>query len=262
MDDGPYSPGMPTALVTGATSGIGLEFSRQLAASGHAIVLVARNEDRLRAVAAELGAAHGVRTEVLVADLAGRADVDRVAERARTVDTVVNNAGYGMRQRFLDNDLAVEEEMFDVLCRAVLVICHAAGRSMKERGRGRIVNVSSVAGWLASGTYSAAKSWVTVFSESLAGELAPSGVTVTALCPGFVRTEFHKRAAIRTEAIPGPMWLDARRVVRDCLTDSDERKVISVPGPLYKGIVLVARLAPRRLIQRSGRAVAGARLPR
>jgi len=251
---------MPTALVTGATAGIGLEFARQLAARGDAVVLVARTETRLRAVAAEFEAAHGVAPEVLVADLADRADVDRVAERARTVDTVVNNAGFGMRQRFLDNDLAAEEEMFDVLCRAVLVICHAAGRAMKERGRGQIINVSSVAGWLASGTYSAAKSWVTVFSESLAGELAPSGVTVTALCPGFVRTEFHQRAGIGTGTIPGPVWLDARRVVRTCLRDAGRRKVISVPSPLYKGIVIAARLAPRRLLRQSGAAIARTRL--
>lgn len=251
---------MSTALVTGATSGIGLEFARQLAARGDAVVLVARSEVRLREVADELQAAHGVTAEVLVADLAHRADVDRVAERARTVDTVVNNAGFGARQRFLDNELPVEEEMFDVLCSAVLVICHAAGRAMKERGRGQIINVSSVAGWLASGTYSAAKSWVTVFSESLAGELAPSGVTVTALCPGFVRTEFHQRAGIGTGAIPGRAWLDARLVVRACLRDAGRRKVISVPSPLYKGIVIAARLAPRRLLRRSGSSVARARL--
>jgi len=248
----------PTALVTGATSGIGLEFARQLAARGNAVVLVARSESRLQEVAAELEAVHDVRTEVLVADLADWADADRVAERARTVDTVVNSAGFGTRQRFLDNDL--EEEMFDVLCRAILVICHAAGRAMKERGRGQIINVSSVAGWLASGTYSAAKSWVTVFSESLAGELVPSGVTVTALCPGFVRTEFHQRAGIGTGAIPGHAWLDARRVVRTCLGDASRRKVISVPGPLYKGVVIAARLAPRRLVRWCGRTVAQGRL--
>ncbi|PPK64811.1 SDR family oxidoreductase [Actinokineospora auranticolor] len=250
---------MPTALVTGATAGLGLEFARQLAARGEAVVLVARTEARLREVAAELAAAYGVATEVLVADLADRADVDRVAERARTVDTVVNNAGFGLRQRFLDNDIAAEEELFQVLCRSVLAICHAAGQGMRERGRGRIINVSSVAGWLTSGTYSAAKSWVTVFSESLSGECAPSGVTVTALCPGFIRTEFHQRAGIGTGSIPDRAWLDARRVVRTCLRDAGKGKVISVPGTLYKAIVLAARLAPRQLVRRSGTGVAKAR---
>ncbi|NUS08272.1 MAG: SDR family oxidoreductase [Nonomuraea sp.] len=250
---------MPIALVTGATAGLGLEFARQLAARGGTVVLVARTETRLREVAAELESAHGVKTEVLVADLSAPADVDRVADRARTADIVVNNAGFGLRQRFLDNDLAVEEEMFQVLCRAVLAICHAAGQGMRERGRGQIINVSSVAGWLVTGSYSAAKSWVTVFSESLSGELAPSGVTVTALCPGFVRTEFHQRAGIGTQAIPARAWLDARRVVRTCLRDAARGKVISVPGPLFKGVVLAARLAPRSLLRRSGTAVAGAR---
>lgn len=250
---------MPTALVTGATSGIGLEFARQLAARGDAVVLVARTEARLRAVAAELEATHRVPTEVLVADLADRSDVDRVADRARTVDLVVNNAGFGMRERFLDNDIAVEEEMFDVLCRAVLVICHAAGQAMKERGGGHIINVSSVAGWLASGTYSADKAWVTVFSESLSGELAASGVGITAVCPGSVRTEFHGRAGIETAAIPGRAWLDAPTVVRTALRDADRRKVLSVPGTLYKGVVLAARLAPRALLRRSSASVARAR---
>ncbi|MFI6096332.1 SDR family NAD(P)-dependent oxidoreductase [Lentzea sp. NPDC051213] len=250
---------MPTALVTGATAGLGLEFACQLAARGDAVVLVARTETRLREVAAELEAAYGVTAEVLVADLADRADVERVAARARTVDTLVNNAGFGLRQSFLDNDLAAEEEMFEVMCRAVLALCHAAGRGMKERGTGQIINVSSVAGWLASGTYSAAKSWVTVFSESLSGEFAASGVSVTALCPGFVRTEFHQRAGIGTGAIPARAWLDARRVVRTCLRDAAKGKVLSVPGPMYKAIVLALRLVPRRFLRQSGSAVAKAR---
>lgn len=248
---------MPTALVTGATAGLGLEFVRQLATRGHSLVLVARTETRLREVAAEF-AADGVATEVLVADLARRDDVDRVAARASSVDVLVNNAGFGLRERFLDNDLAAEEEMFEVLCRSVLVLCHAAGRGMKERGGGRIINVSSVAGWLPTGSYSAAKAWVTTFSEALAGELAPSGVSVTALCPGPVRTEFHERAGIPADAVPNRAWLDARQVVRTCLRDAERGKVLSIPG-LYKGVVVAARLAPRRLLGRGGTAVARAR---
>lgn len=248
---------MPTALVTGATAGLGLEFVRQLATRGHSLVLVARTETRLREVAAEF-AADGVATEVLVADLARRDDVDRVAARASSVDVLVNNAGFGLRERFLDNDLTAEEEMFEVLCRSVLVLCHAAGRGMKERGGGRIINVSSVAGWLPTGSYSAAKAWVTTFSEALAGELAPSGVSVTALCPGPVRTEFHERAGIPADAVPSRAWLDARQVVRTCLRDAERGKVLSIPG-LYKGVVVAARFAPRRLLGRGGTAVARAR---
>ena len=202
----------PTALVTGASAGIGREFARELAARGHDLVVVARDAARLEELAAELTSAHGVHVEVLVADLSDRAALGRVAERlsdeARPVEVLVNNAGYGLKGSFLRNDVTDEERMFDVLTRAVLVLSHAAARAMAARGHGSVVNVSSVAGWLASGTYSAAKSWVTVFTEGLSSELAGTGVTATALCPGFTRTEFQQRAGIGT---PGPpfLWLDA-----------------------------------------------------
>ncbi len=247
---------MTTALVTGATAGIGREFALQLAARGDDLVLVARDVDRLEALAAELRATRGVEVEVLPADLSDRAATARVAERLaeadRPIDLLVNNAGFGMKKSFLAAELAEEEAMFDVLCRAVLVLSHAAGRAMKARGQGQIINVSSVAGWIASGTYSAAKSWVTVFSEGLAGELAGSGGTVTALCPGFTRTEFHARAKIRDDAFPGFMWLDASRLVRECLEDADKGRVISVPSVLYKGLHLATKIAPRRLLRSGG----------
>jgi hypothetical protein len=243
---------MPTALVTGATSGIGLEFARQLGARGHRLVLVAPEADRLDQVCAELAETYGVETEAVLADLSVHADVERVAERARTVDILVNNAGFGLKKWFLDNERAAEEALLDVLCRAVLVVSHAAGRGMRDRGRGTIVNVASAAGWVAGGTYSAAKSWVIAFSESLAATMATTGVTVTVLCPGFVRTEFHQRAQISLDKLPDRMWLDTERVVRECLADVDKGTVISVPGPIYKGLVWLARVAPRRLVRSGG----------
>ena len=162
---------------------------------------------------------------------------------------LVNNAGYGLKGSFLRNDLADEEQMFDVLTRAVLVLSHAAARAMVARGSGSVVNVSSVAGWMASGTYSAAKSWVTVFTEGLSTELAGTGVTATALCPGFTRTEFQQRAGIGT---PGPdfLWLDATRLVRDCLDDVGRGRVVSVPGAQYKAIAALLHVAPRSLLRR------------
>jgi short-subunit dehydrogenase len=247
---------MTTALVTGATAGIGREFAVQLAARGNDLVLVARDVERLEELAAELRRTRGVQVEILPADLSDREATARVAQRLadreRPVDVLVNNAGFGMKQSFLVNDLADEEGMFDVLCRAVLVLSHAAGRAMKERGRGQIINVSSVAGWIASGTYSAAKSWVTVFTEGLAGELAGSGVTATALCPGFVRTEFHARAQIRDDAFPDALWLEAPMLVRECLDDAAAGRVISVPSLTYKALSLALKVVPRALVRSGG----------
>lgn len=242
---------MTTALVTGATSGIGLEFARQLGAQGHHLVLVALEADRLERLRDEFTKSYGVDVDTIHADLSVRADVQRVADRARDVDVLVNNAGFGLQQWFLDNERAAEERLLDVLCRAVLVVSHAAGRSMRDRGHGTIINVASAAGWVAGGTYSAAKSWVIAFSEGLAAETSGSGVTVTVLCPGFVRTEFHERAKISVK-LPDRMWLDPARLVRDCLADVGKRKVISVPDPLYKGLVWLARVAPRRLVRSGG----------
>ncbi|MDU0313505.1 SDR family oxidoreductase [Phycicoccus sp. M110.8] len=248
---------MSTALVTGATAGIGLSFAHQLAERGHDVVLVARNRARLENVSDDLRAKYRVSTEILVADLSDRAETGKVAERladrARPVDLLVNNAGYSLKRRFLDNDIEDEEALFDVLGRAVLVLSHAAANAMRERGHGAIVNVSSVAGQIASGPYSAVKSFVTVFTEGLATELAGTGVTATALLPGFTHTEFHERAGVTMTSIPEFMWLDADRLVRDCLDDVAKGRVVSVPGAQYKAIVGALRVLPRGLVRSRAR---------
>ena len=249
---------MPTALVTGASSGIGKVFATQLAQRGDDLVVVARDSARLEALKAELEQAHSSAVEVLPADLSDRADTQRVADRLadaqRPIDLLVNNAGYGLKKPFLSNEIETEEQMLTVLVRAVVVLSHAAATAMRERGRGAIINVSSVAGFMASGTYSAAKSYVTVFSESLASELAGSGVTVTALCPGFTRTEFHERAGIKGHGIPDFMWLQADSLVRDCLADVDKGRIVSIPGPQYKVASVALRVLPRSIV-RSGKLV-------
>ncbi|KRE39406.1 short-chain dehydrogenase [Janibacter sp. Soil728] len=243
---------MSTALVTGATAGIGREFAVQLAAKGDDLVLVARDSARLDALAAELGGAHGVAVEVICADLSDRAALERVAERlrdpARAVDLLVNNAGYGLGSPFVDTTVEDEERLLDVLVRAVLVLSHAAAGAMVVRGSGRIINVSSVAGLLTSGTYAASKAWVITFSESIAAQLAPRGVGVTALLPGYVRTEFHERAGIDKKR-NGPFWLDAPDLVRQALADSERGRVVSVPSPQYKAVVGVVRHLPRVLLR-------------
>jgi short-subunit dehydrogenase len=243
-----------TALVTGPTAGIGHAFARQLAARGYDLVLVARDEERLDKTAAELRAAHGVEVEVLPADLTDRADLARVearvADEARPVDLLVNNAGFGLKHRFLDNSVDVETAMLDILVTAVLRLSHAALGPMAARGHGGIINVSSVAAFLPRGTYSAAKAWVNSFSEWAANEYRSRGVTVTALCPGFTRTEFHERMDVDRGSAPSFMWLDADELVATALSDHDQGRTYSIPSPQYKVITTVARLVPNRLLQR------------
>jgi short-subunit dehydrogenase len=256
-------PFMSTALVTGATAGIGHAFCVELAERGHDLVMVARDRARLENVSDELRARYSINVEILAADLSKRPALKRVANRLasrdRPVDLLVNNAGFGMGRSFLDGDLAQEEAMLDVLCRAVLVLSYAGARSMKDRGRGAIINVSSVAGFGALGTYSAAKAWCTVFTETLAQELAGSGVSATALCPGFTRTELHERADLDMSKVPKVLWLQADRLVRDCLDDVRAGKVVSVPGVQYKVLVGVVRLVPRALMRALSGRVASAR---
>lgn len=245
---------MGRALITGASAGLGKEFAEQLAGRGHDLVLVARDEARLRELAATLQARYAVHVEVLPADLSDRQQLERVAtrtaDRSSPVDLLVNNAGFGSRRGFVRGDLAEEERAVDLMVRAVMVLCHAAGGAMRERGHGAILNISSVASFAVMGHYSAIKSYVTVLSEALATELAPHGVTVTALCPGFVHTEFHDRAEMNMSALPDRMWLEAPAVVRQALDDVARGAVVSVPSLTYKSLVGLLRLAPRGLTRR------------
>lgn len=248
---------MPTALVTGPTSGIGLAFARQLAATGHDLVLVARDADRLADTAARLQADHGVSTETLPADLATDEGTTAVERRLRDadppVDLLVNNAGFALRKPFLANDVAVEERMQRILVLAVLRLTHAALPAMIERGRGAVVNVSSVAGWVPRGSYSAAKAWVTTFTEGLAVTLLGTGVRAMAVCPGYVRTEFHQRAGMNMAGLPRLLWLNADEVVSTALRDLGRGKTVSVPGAVYRSAAWLLPRLPRRLVVGVGR---------
>lgn len=245
-----------TALVTGATSGIGAAFARQLAAEGADLVLVARDVDRLEGTAASLRSAYGVGVEVLPADLAVEAATEpvraRLADPDRPVDLLVNSAGIGLPGKFWETPLADQERLFHLNCTAVLRLSHAALGAMVPRGRGDVVVVSSVSGFAPAvrGSYGASKAWATAFAESLAGQLAGTGVHVSAVAPGFVRTEFHARAGLDMSKQPGFMWLDAGTVAATALRDHRAGKVVSVPGLQYKAIVAASRLVPPSVSRR------------
>lgn len=245
---------MSVALITGPTAGIGRAFAEQLAGRGHDLILVARDRDRLAELAEQLRTSYDVNVEVLPADLADRAQLQvveaRLADRARPVDLLVNNAGFGLKKRFLDNPVDAETEMLDVLVTAVLRLSHAALGPMSERGGGGVINVSSVAAFLPRGTYSACKAWVNSFSEWAAAEYRPRGVTVTSLCPGFTRTEFHERMQVSLSSAPEFLWLDADELVAQALRDHDRGRVLSVPSLQYKVIVAAARVVPSGVLQR------------
>ena len=240
-------------MVTGATAGIGREFVRQYAEQGYDVVAAARTESRLAELAQETERTYGVRVETMVADLVDRSVLEDVAQRLRAtdgpIDVLVNNAGLGLKASFTENDLKTEEAAFDLMCRAVLVLSHAAATTMKVRGSGEIINVSSVASFLSAGTYSAAKAFVTVFTEGLSTELADTGVTATALCPGFTHTEFHERGEMDVSYLPDIAWLDAPEVVSAAIADSRKGKAISVPSAKYKAVVGLLQVAPRFLLR-------------
>ncbi|MGZ8743611.1 MAG: SDR family NAD(P)-dependent oxidoreductase [Nocardioides sp.] len=244
----------PTALITGPTAGIGSCFAHALAQKGYDLVLVARDESRLDALADEVEREYGVDTEVLVADLADRdalARVEkRVADQQRPVALLVNNAGFGHKRAFLENSVEDEQQMLDVLVTAVLRLSHAALGAMVARGNGSIINVSSVAGFLPRGTYSAAKAYVTSLSEWADLTYRDQGVRVMALCPGFTKTEFHERMDVSRDSAPSWMWLEADRLVADALADLEKGRRVSVPSKRYKAITSVVRYTPSTVLSK------------
>jgi short-subunit dehydrogenase len=241
-----------TALITGPATGIGRAFANKLALEGYDLVLVSRDEARLKEVASEFTRLHGVACEVLVADLTEPDDLARVEERFRSgpIEVLVNNAGFGQKKPFWANPIDVEEKQLDLLVRVVLRLTHAAVLPMIERGSGAVVNVSSVAGFMQRNSYSAHKAWVTNFTAGLAIELRSKGVAVMALCPGFVHTEFHERMGMDKTIIPSFMWLDATDLVDAAWKDLMRGKAVSIPSRRYKLITAAARYTPRSLIAR------------
>lgn len=280
---------MGTALVTGATSGIGQEIVWQLAEAHHDLVLVARDRARLEALAERLHQVAGVGAQVLPADLstpegraavaarlraAGRPDgadepdasasddvgaarADQADDRphsaedvaARPVDLLVNDAGFAVGQRFVGGDLAQEQRALAVMVQAVLELTHAAVPGMVERGRGAVLNVSSATALTAMGTYAAHKAWVRTFTEGLASELRGTGVTATVVNPGLTRSEFHDRAGMGDQW-PGVAWLRAEDVARAALAAVRRGQVICTPSARYLAVNAALRVSPRWLVRR------------
>lgn len=248
----------PVALITGPTSGLGLGFARQYAVDGHDLVLVARDVERLERLAAELRADTGVEVEVLPADLALAADRLKVADRlAVGVRILVNNAGFGTSGEFWTADPDTLQSQLDVNVTAVMHLTRAALPPMLASGAGTVINVASVAGLLPGrgSTYSASKAWVISFSEGLANGLGGTGVGVHALCPGFVRTEFHERAGIDMAGTPSFLWLEVDDVVSDCLSAVAKGEVVIVPGLQYKALTTAGRIVPRSLVRAATKVV-------
>lgn len=243
---------MASALITGGTSGIGHAFAQELASRGTDLVLVARDTARLEGVGAELEQRYGITVETITADLSDRADMQRIAERledqSRPVDILINNAGFGLHSTALNpEEIDVNARAIEVMCVAVFVLSGAAARAMKARGSGQIITVASSSSAIFSGNYSAIKAWARTFSNSLALELSGTGVTATALLPGWVKTEFHERAGINSSKLPGFVWIDPVKLVRTALADSAKGRFESVPDWKWKIALFIGDHGPRTL---------------
>lgn len=252
----------PIALVTGASSGIGEHLARQLAERGHDLVLVARDQSRLEALAKEIESAGGASVQVLPADLTDPEQLQRVEDRCHDksapIDVVVNNAGFGSFGAFhtLDVDGETREIQLNVV--ALVRLTHAAASEMVPRGKGGILNVSSLAGFQPgpmNATYGATKAFITSFTEAVHEELRGTGVSVTALCPGFTRTGFQAAANVPQGDIPGFMWQGPAEVATVGLDALAKNRAIAIPGPMNKVLGLFSSVTPHAITRRIGGAV-------
>ena len=240
------------ALITGATVGIGDSFARLLAGKGFNLVINARSKDKLEERAEFLRKTFNIEVIVLAADLAKECEKVEEYLVGHEIEVLVNNAGFGLNQSFLSSAVEDEQQVLDVLVRAPMRLMHAVLPQMRKRNSGTIINVSSTAAFIAGGHYSAAKSYLTVMSESLHTQMRSTGVKVISLNPGFTRTEFHQRAGMKMGAIPNFMWLDGDFLVRKAWDDAVKGKAFSIPGWQYKVLRAIIAIAPRPYVRKMG----------
>jgi len=249
------------ALITGASSGIGAEFARQLAAAGFNLVLTARRKEKLALLATELQAEFDITTKIIVADLAKSEDVAQLEEKIAELNLaiLVNNAGFGTTGGLLTSDLSQQMAMLDVHITAVMRLCRASLPGMTERGGGTIINVSSISAFFPSPgdvNYPASKAYLNVFSQALQAEVLESGIIVQALCPGFTVTEFHDTEIMTEfdrEKVPSALWMTAEDVVRTSLHSLNPDRVICIPGRRYQLMVAATKSGPTSLILKIAR---------
>jgi len=240
------------ALITGASVGIGDCFARLLASEGYNLIINARSKAKLEERADYLRKTYNVEVEVLAADLASECEKVESYLASHEIEVLINNAGFGLNQSFLSSPIEEEQRVLDVLVRAPMRLMHAVLPQMRKRNSGVIINVSSTAAFIAGGHYSAAKSYLTVMSESLHTQMLPTKVKVSSLNPGFVHTEFHQRAGMKMGAIPNFMWLDGDFLVKKAWADALKGKAISIPGWQYKILRTIIAIAPRKTVRKMG----------
>ena len=244
---------MKWALVTGTTVGIGASFCDLLAKNGYNIVSVSRDRKKMEENAVMLRAKYGVEVEVLVADLSDIEAIRQVESRclmtSKPIEVLVNNAAFGINDSFDISPIAVQEDMVQVMISAPMILTHAVLNGMKQRKKGYIINVSSVASVMVGSTYCAAKSWLSIFSESLSRDLLKYGINVHASCVGFTRTEFHQRMGQDVSWVPNMFWLDSDRVANDAWKAVQKGIPYQIPAAQYKLLIALHHYAPRFLVR-------------
>ncbi len=245
------------ALVTGTTSGIGKSFCELLATQGYNLVLVSRDLVRMKAQAQLLSSAHSIEVEILQADLSDMEQIRNVTARlldvSKPIEVLVNNAGFGINQDFSTSQIHLQADLVNCMVIAPMRLTHAAINSMEKYNKGYIINVSSVAAYMAGSTYCAAKSWLIIFTESLYSELKSKGIKIHAVCPGFTHTEFHSRCNQDVSGVPDAVWLSPDKVAVSAWNSVRKGKVICIPGIQYKGLVYLHQYAPRFIVRNYGK---------